>query len=162
MDFAFTNEGNRFDEVVDYLRGPRLWIPRIDYPDFDRWAEKVHRQLKSEEKRALWALSHDDVVGVVIYQRHKTMGAALEIKNITVRPDMRGRFIASFLFRNAEIEGSRDYGVQEVLVDAKVSNVAIRSFLLGQGYRRRGVADLYRLGAGLDAVYGKVLRRVRR
>lgn len=157
MEITFTSDAvaARADELVDYMRGPRLWIPQLDYPDFDRWADKVHAQLKSEEKRALVALSCRAVVGAVVYQRHKAVPTALEIKNITVRPDMRGRFIAGFLLRNAEIEGAADYGVSEVIVDAKARNAAVRAYLLRQGYRLRGVEDLYGLGAGQDVVYGK-------
>ena len=159
MEITFTSDAApaRADELVDYLRGPRLWIPQLDYPDFDRWADKVHAQLKTQEKRALVALSARAVVGAVVYQRHKAVPSALEIKNITVRPDMRGRFIAGFLLRNAEIEGAADYGVREVIVDAKARNVAIRAYLWRQGYRRRGEEDLYGLGAGQDVVYGKRL-----
>ncbi len=157
MELTFTSDGvgARADEVVDYLRGPRLWVPHRDYPDFDRWSDKVHAQLKSEEKRALVAISRQAVVGAVIYQRHKTVPTALEIKNITVRPDMRGRFIAGFLLRNAEIEGAADYGVREVLVDAKARNAGIRAYLYRQGYRPCGIEDLYGLGSGDDVVYGK-------
>ena len=164
MELTFTSDGvgGRADELVDYLRGPRLWIPQRDYPDFDRWADKVHAQLKSEEKRAIVALARRAVVGAVIYQRHKTMPEALEIKNITVRPDKRGRFVAGFLLRNAEVEGAADYGVDEVVVDAKARNAALRAYLFRQGYRPRGVTDLYGLGAGDDVVYGKPIgRRVR-
>jgi ribosomal protein S18 acetylase RimI-like enzyme len=161
MELTFTSDGvgGRADELVDYLRGPRLWIPQVDYPDFDRWADKVHAQLKSEEKRAIVALARHEVVGAVVYQRHKTRPEALEIKNITVRPDMRGRFVAGFLLRNAEVEGAADYGVGDVIVDAKARNVALRAYLFRQGYRQRGVADLYGLGAGEDVVYGKPIGR---
>jgi len=161
MELTFTSDGvgGRADEVVDYLRGPRLWIPHDDYPDFAHWAERVHAQLKSEEKRALVALSRRAVVGAVIYQRHRTVPGALEIKNITVRPDMRGRFIAGFLLRNAEVEGAADYGVEDVLVDAKARNLALRVYLFRQGYHVRGTEDLYGLGAGEDVVYGKRIER---
>lgn len=161
MEFVFTSDetGKRADEVVDYLRGPRLWMPRADYPDYDEWTDKVHRQLKTEEKRALLALHRRGVVGAVVYQRHKAVPAALEIKNITVRPDMRGRFIASFLLRNAEIEGAADYGTQEALVDAKAKNRGVRALLLQHGYRARGREDLYGLGAGEDVVYAKRTER---
>jgi ribosomal protein S18 acetylase RimI-like enzyme len=164
VEFTFTSdEGKRADEIVDYLRGPRLWIPKLDYPDFDRWAEAVHAQLKTEAKRAMVALASGVVVGAVIYQRHRTVKHALEIKNLTVRPDMRGRFIASFLLRNAEIEGSADYGVHEALVDAKARNAGIRAHLVRHGYRVRAVQDLYGLGAGDDVVYGKpISTRARR
>lgn len=71
-EFLFTSERSwqKADEIVDYLRGPRLWVPRLDYPDLDAWIEKVHAQLKSEAKRALVAFQGGQVVGAVVYQRH--------------------------------------------------------------------------------------------
>lgn len=159
MELLFTSERtqSRADELVDYLRGPRLWIPRADYPDFDDWSEKVHAQLKAEHKRALLALSHGAVVGAVIYQRHVTEPMTLEIKNVTVRPDMRGRYIARFLLRNAEIEGRADFGVRRVVLDAKASNVALRRYVEGQGYVSAEVRDLYGLGGGADVLFRKRL-----
>lgn len=159
MEFLFTtNVGSRADEVIDYLRGPRLWVPKQDYPDFDAWAEKVHVQLRSEEKRAIVALASGAVIGAIIYQRHRTEPDALEVKNITVRPDVRGRYVASFLLRNAEVEGAADFGIDRVLVDAKVRNLGVRAFLLQAGYAPRALMDLYGLGAGEDIVYGKRAR----
>lgn len=159
MNFVFTTDETckRADEVLDYLRGPRLWIPALDYPDFSGWLAKTHAQLKTEEKRALLALSYGNVVGAIIYQRHKTVPEALEVKNITVRPDQRGRHIASFLLRNAEIEGTADYQSTHVLVDTKASNLPIRAYLGKNGYHVRGITDLYGLGAGEDIVFTKRL-----
>lgn len=160
VEFTFTSEGmdRRADEVVDYLRGPRLWIPKMDYPDFDAWCVKVHSQLKSEGKRALVALHSSNIVGAIVYQRHQTEGDTLEVKNLTVRPDMQGRHIASFLLRNAEVEGAHEFGVRQALIDAKVSNWGIRAYLLGQGYQILGATDLYGLGSGDDIIYHKPLR----
>lgn len=109
MEFTFTTERTwqMADQVVDYLRGPRLWIPRTEYPDFDDWLQRVHRQLKNEEKRAVLAFAGGDIVGAVVYQRHRECPVVLEIKNVSVRPDARGRHVASFLLRNAEVEESR-------------------------------------------------------
>jgi len=159
VNFVFTTDETcrRADEVLDYLRGPRLWIPALDYPDFDAWAAKIHHQLKSEEKRALLALSYGNVVGAIIYQRHREVPEALEVKNITVRPDQRGRYIASFLLRNAEIEGRADFQSNHVLVDTKARNLPIQRYLRKNGYRTKGVTDLYGLGAGEDIVFTKRL-----
>lgn len=157
MEVTFTTERTwaRADEIVDYLRGPRLWIPQTDYPDFDDWAAKVHAQLKSEEKRAVVAFVQGVVAGAIIYQRHRGDVDSMEIKNVTVRPDVQGRYFASFLLRNAEVEGARDFGVRSVIVDAKARNVGIRAFLLKNGYLPSGTADLYGLGAGADIIYMK-------
>lgn len=147
----------RADEVVDHLRGPRLWVPRRDYPDFDHWLNKVWVQLRAEEKRALLALVGGRVVAAVVYQRHRDDRTVLEVKNISVRPDWRGRLVASFLLRNAEVEGARDFGSRSAVVDAKAGNLGVRAYLLRNGYRPTEVRDLYGLGAGLDVLYRKRL-----
>ena len=159
MDFKFTNNYpvSKLDEIISYLLGPRLWISNTDYPDFLNWAQKVHGELKKDVKRALIALSENNVVGVAIYQRHKRYKDALEIKNMTVRPDMRGRYIASFLMRNAEIEGQREFNSDYVLCDAKASNHPVRLFLMKHQYKIVRKEDLYGFNSGEDIIYKKNL-----
>ncbi len=160
MDIRFTNilPASRLDEIVAYLQGPRLWMPRGHYPDYDDWLHRVHGELCSERKRAIVAIDGGEIVGAVIYQRHKQDPGALELKNLTVRPDARGRYIASFLARNLEIEGLRDFpGVRRILCDAKRENVPIRWFFLRHRYVIAGSLDLYGLGAGEDLVFEKPL-----
>ena len=160
MDFRFTNEfaPTKIDEIVGFLMGPRLWIPHGDYPDFLDWAQKVHVQLKSEAKRAIIALEHGQVVGAAVYQRHRKDADALELKNLTVRPDKRGRYLASFLVRNMEVEGATEFGSRHVVCDAKTGNLGIRLFLERQRYRVIGRDDLYAKGGGTDLVFRKDLR----
>jgi ribosomal protein S18 acetylase RimI-like enzyme len=159
MLLTFTTEQtcSRADEIVSYLLGPRLWIPSFDYPDFEEWLQKVHGQLKSEQKRAVVALSRGGVVGAVLYQRKAGEPSTVEMKNVTVRPDARGRYVASFLLRNAEVEAATDFGVREAMVDAKARNLGIRAYLMHNGYRASRTEDLYGLGAGADVVYRKRL-----
>jgi ribosomal protein S18 acetylase RimI-like enzyme len=159
MEVLFTSERTvrMADEIVDYLLGPRLWIPQADYPDYGDWVQKVWSQLQSEEKRALVAVCRRRVVGAVVYQPHRALPGVLEVKNLTVRPDAQGRHIASFLLRNAEVEGARDFGSREVTLDAKARNAAIRAFLLRNGYSVSGLRDLYGLRAGDDVVFCKPL-----
>lgn len=162
MQYLFTNEfaPSRIDEIVAYLAGPRLWVPQVHYPDYDDWLQKVHRELRTEQKRALIAFVHGIVCGAIIYQRHKKLADAIEMKNITVRPEEQGRLVASFLMRNAEVEGARDFpGVTSIVCDAKADNVPIRQFLLKNSYLPVGRTDLYGLGAGTDIVFRKELRR---
>jgi ribosomal protein S18 acetylase RimI-like enzyme len=159
MHYSFTNEypASKVDEIVSYLLGPRLWIPQDDYPDFTEWAQTVHVELKGEKKRALIAVSAGHLVGATIYQRHKTDPDALEIKNLTVRPDHQGRHIASFLLRNTEIEGARDYRTRFITIDTKARNLPIRFFLERHKYRLAGRDDLYGLSAGTDVIYRKTI-----
>lgn len=158
-EFRFINEfpASRTDEIAEYLTGPRLWIPRTDYPDVLDWAQKVHTELKAEIKRAMVAYQGGEIVGVTVYQRDKRNPKALEIKNLTVRPDVRGRHVASFLLRNAEIEGAAEFRTEIAICDAKATNIAIKFFLLRQHYQIVDQTDLYGLGAGEDLIFRKSL-----
>jgi len=161
VDFLFTTSETvrRADELTDFLRGPRLWVPRSDYPDFDDWLSRAHAQLRSEEKRAVVALDRGQVAGAVLYQAHRSLPGVLELKNISVRPDVRGRYLAAFMLRNAEIEGAADFGSSHAVVDAKAGNLGVRRLLLGGGWSPSSTSDLYGLGAGADTVYSKCLSR---
>lgn len=160
MRIVFTSEESwsRADEIADYLLGPRLWIPENDYPDYADWVERTREQLRQESKRAIVARSGGTVIGAAVYQRFRKDPRVLEVKNITVRPDFHGRHVASFLVRNAEVEGARDFGSVSVRIDAKASNVGVRRLLLGAGYLPGSPADIYGLGAGPDVVYTKPVR----
>jgi ribosomal protein S18 acetylase RimI-like enzyme len=114
--------------------------------------------LKAESKRALVAYDHGQIAGVTIYQRHKEHANAIELKNITVRPDVRGRYVASFLLRNTEIEGLREFqGIDSLLADSKVKNQEIKKFLISNKYRVIDRQDIYQLDTGDDYIYRKTL-----
>lgn len=159
MDFRFTTEYplSRLDEIISYLLGPRLWFPRTDYPDFEEWAMRAYIEIKKETKRVIVALSQDQLVGVIVYQRHKQFSEALELKNLTIRPDQRGRHIASFLIKNAEIEGAGEFGVDRVFCDIKMNNLEMRMFLMQHQYRIIATTDLYHLSTGDDILFRKNL-----
>lgn len=159
MDYRITNDvgTTRTDEIVSYLSRPRLWIPDSDYPDFAKWSERTHGQLKSDAKRAMVAIERGNIIGLVLYQKHRDLADTLEVKNISVHPGFRGRCLASVLLRNAEIEGSRDFRTRNVVVDAKASNAGIRFFLLRHRYLIQDTVDLYKLGSGQDLVFKKVV-----
>lgn len=157
MNYRVTAEDTikRADEIVDYLRAPRLWVPQTDYPDFDRWLTKTYKQFKSEQKRALITISDRKIVGVVIYQTHHSYPHTLEIKNISISPSYTGRYLASFMLRNAELEGKRDFKTTSVHIDAKADNIAIRKYLNKNGYTALFATNLYGLDDHTDMIYYK-------
>ena len=162
-DFRFTNEHSAQDvaNIVDVLRGPRLWIPTDqDYPNHSVWLDKTEAQIVDGTKRAMAAYSGKLAVGSVIYQRHPEIPTVLELRNISLAPDMRGRHFGHFLLHTAEGEAARnDFpGIEEIVVDTKVTNEGMISFLLAQGYDIKEITDLYGLGAGLDVVFSKTLK----
>jgi len=158
-EIRFTNEHNiqGIGNVIGVLERPRLWVPASDYPDYYYWLHKVENELGSQVKRAMLAYSGGDPVGVVLYQRHKKQPDAVEIKNISVSPEVRHRYFGSFLLRNVEMEalGSDFPACSKLIVDTKVGNEGMIGFLLRNKYIPNGVADLYGLGAGDDILFSK-------
>ena len=161
-EFRFTNDLSAQDVagVVDVLRRPRLYIPtERDYPNHVTWLEKTEAQLIAGEKRAMVAYALGHAVGTVVYRKHEVRTDVLEIRNISVSPDAKGRYVGSFLLRNSEIEGiQNDFpGTSTVMVDTKVTNIGMIDFLLTHGYELQEVVDLYGLDAGMDAVLTKTV-----
>jgi ribosomal protein S18 acetylase RimI-like enzyme len=161
-DFRFTNEHQQADigNIVGVLESPRLWIPtEHDYPKHSDWLQKAEAQLAAGTKRAMLAYAGREPIGTVIYQRHETSPKVVEVKNISISPTARGRYIGSFLLRNTEIEAtSHDFPkTSEVMVDTKVTNNEMITFLIRHGYRIEKVEDLYEQGTGLDAVLVKTV-----
>jgi ribosomal protein S18 acetylase RimI-like enzyme len=160
-DFRFTNEhrASEVGNVIGALERPRLWVPANDYPDYYEWLQKTEQQIGSGQKRAMLAYSGLEPVGTIIYQRHECRPGCVEIRNISVDPSVRGRYVGSFLLRNTEAEAvQRDFvDCQEMVIDTKVANSDMIAFLLKHGYKLAEVTDLYGLSAGEDAVFTKSL-----
>jgi ribosomal protein S18 acetylase RimI-like enzyme len=163
-EFRFNNDHTSAEvaDIVDVLRQPRLWIPtEKDYPDHGSWLDKTEDLIISGKKRAMAAYMGQDAVGTVIYQRDPKETTSLEIRNISVSDDARGRYVGSFLLRNAEIEAAlNDFpGIVRYVVDTKASNVEMIAFLESQGYSIQDITDLYSLDAGLDVVMSKPINK---
>jgi hypothetical protein len=160
-EIKFTNEhaGSGAGKIVDILRKPRLWIPTAEnYSDFSDWLEKTEAQVSTDEKRAMLATVGTMPVGTVVYRRHESDPETLEIRNISVMPAVNGRLFGSFMLRQVEIEGAVDYpGVNRIIVDTKISNSQMLSFLMSNSYSMESVEDLYGLGTGKDAILTKTL-----
>lgn len=159
-EFRFDNNHTSAQaaDIVDVLRQPRLWIPtEKDYPTHRSWLDKTEAQIVDGPKRAMAAYMGRDAVGAVIYQRSTEQPNLLEIRNISVSTDARGRYIGAFLLRNAELEAVRNdfIGVDEIVADTKITNEEMITFLISQGYSIKDITDLYGLGTGLDVVMSK-------
>ncbi len=162
MDIRFTSQfpRSRLDEIVDTIIRPRLWVPQptLAYPDIEDWAQKVHAELLKEIKMAIIGLgAFNEIVGLVIFQHHKEIRDALEIKHLNVAPNMRQRYVASFLLRNAEVEGMRFFSqVTKVICDAKKDNFPVYKFLVKHHYIVVQKTQLYKYGEE-DMVFEKLL-----
>lgn len=167
MEYRITNEfpDSKLDRVITMALAPRLWIPPKDYPDEIDWGQKAYDETLSGLKRHMVLFDREEVVGDVVYQRHKQDPHVLEIKRIALQPSARGRYFASVLVQNAEIEGALEFGTTIVRGDSKVDN-PIKHFLRKRGYKKVGQTDLYGLGTGEDIIWEKdltpVLHRIHR
>jgi len=161
VEFRFTNEysPSQREGVLDVLSRPRLWVPEADYPDYRQWLGKVESQLNENKKRAMVSYFGPAAVGAIVYQRHETMPNAIEIKNISVQPETRGRYVGSFLLRNVELEATNNDFPEcdELIVDTKVSNLDMITFLMRHHYTIAGIDNLYQLGTGHDAMLVKTV-----
>jgi ribosomal protein S18 acetylase RimI-like enzyme len=162
-EFSFTNDhtSHAASNVIDVLRSPRLWIPtERDYPDYEEWLLKIEAQIATGKKRAMLAHHDGKGVGAIVYGEHATEPKAINIKNISIAPNARGRYIGSFMLRNTEVEAvDTDFaGTENIFVDTKPANSEMLAFLGSHGYHPVGVTDLYGLGTGPDVILKKSVR----
>jgi len=155
MNICFTSDLD-VKKVVEFMAGPRLWIPRSSYPDFMDWLDKTSIEIQSGIKRGICCYYDRKLIGSVIYQKHKTIPNFLELKNLTISPEYGRRFIASFLVRNVEAEGKGKFS--HIICDAKRDNIVMEKFLTSNKYKTVANIDLYGLNAGTDAIYLKELK----
>lgn len=158
-EFRFTNEhrASEVGNVAAVLGRPRLWIPTgLDYPDHPQWLERAEDQIQTGKKRVMLAYRGVEPIGAVVYQRHEARPTVVEVRNISISPDSRGRYIGSFLLRTTELEAVRhDFpDTASVMVDTKLTNKGMITFLEANGYALESITDLYGTGVD-DAVFLK-------
>jgi ribosomal protein S18 acetylase RimI-like enzyme len=159
-EFRFTNE-HRLSEVgkvIDVLKRPRLWIPtNDDYPAHGQWLEKTEAEIAAGTKRAMISYYNNEAVAAIVYRRHETQNNVVEIRNISVVPEARGRLIGSFALVNTELEAVRhDFpDTETITVDTKISNAEMIGFLENHGYSVQEIANLYDQSTGPDAILAK-------
>ena len=161
---TFTNDYYPYlNQIIDRIIQPRLWFSGsnfADYPDIGDWSQRVYTELRREIKRAFIAVISRRVVGVIIYQRDKIEQDILEFKHLSIDEMLAGRRIASFLWRQAEIEGVKEFQPKLIRCDVKIYRLAVRAFLEANHYQLVNTADLYSLKSGLDAVYQKEVKLI--
>jgi ribosomal protein S18 acetylase RimI-like enzyme len=145
LDFRITNElsPRNLDATANLLIQPRLWIPEGDYPAHTDWRDKALAEIAAEKKRAMLAYWGNEEVGSVVYQRDPIDPRRVEVRNISIEPKARGRYVASFLLRQVEAEAPIDFpGVDEVVADTKRTNSSILAFAISNGYRIKAITAL--------------------
>lgn len=161
FDFRLTDAMNprTAARVIDHLGGPRQMVPSEDYgTKHDEWLERTEPRLISGEAHALFATFGRVAAGAVVFRPEPDNPTIFGIRNISIHPNFKGRRVASFALRNAELL-MRDINpdVAEIIVDTKTTNLDMIAFLESQGYTPKEIVDLYGSDK-LDVVLSKTLR----
>src|SRR3989338_5963049 len=138
--FHFTFRG--LEEIGDI---PRVidFLARQDlgYPRYQDWVQRTEFELQTGYKTPFLAFDGHTLVADLIFQDHKTLPRVRELKNLRVHPDVRGRFFAAFLLRQAEVYQSGSFDT--LLGDVREDQHAMLSVLRTAGYQPLFPLPLY-------------------
>ena len=148
MNIRINDEMNpaRAAKVMDVLRAPRLWIPT--YEDYgasvEGWLGKVEQELIDGKRHALYAQVGRQASGTVVWRPDIDDTSMIDIRNISIDPQVKGRYFGAFMVRNVEQLAREQYpNASTVRVDTKATNIDMLAFLARQGYSQQGTFDLY-------------------
>ncbi len=128
MNFQFTDmqSTRELSQLTDFLHNQNL-----NYPYYDDWIQRTEAELDYGWKQAILAFSSRQLVGDLIYQQHKKNSKFLELKNMRVLPELRDRYFARFMLKQAEFE-NQNYDA--IVCDAPSEFPEIISFMQSCGY----------------------------
>lgn len=130
-------------ESMDDLRRGIDFLSKQDlsYPNYNLWVEKAEAELVSGVKTGILAFSEGIVVGDLIYQAHKEFPRVRELKNLRVHPNLRDRYFANFMLKQAEMDLGVDF--DSLMIDARENNFQMINFLESAGYNKFEFVNLY-------------------
>jgi hypothetical protein len=128
MHFKFTDiqSRNELSQLIDFLHKQNL-----NYPNYDDWIQRTESEIDLGYKNTILAFSNKKIVGDLIYQQHKTNSRFLELKNMRVLPELKNRYFAKFMLRQAEAENQK---YDAIICDAPSEFPELISFMQGCGY----------------------------
>lgn len=129
----------------------------LSYPGYDAWIQRSEPELYTEYKQAVLAFSDRVLVGNIVYQKHKQLTNALEIKNMRVDEKIRRRDFGHFILKQVEAEAVKS-GYNLILCDARASQVDVISLMRFSGFREIARAPLYSSNEE-DVIMGKPLKK---
>lgn len=126
--FTFGNVGSRTElrQTIDFLAKQGL-----GYRNYDSWVQKTESEIDLGIKTAIIALSEGKIVGDLIYHHHKILPGVIELKNLRIHPEIRGRYFAPFMLRQVECENPN---CDLIMGDARSDQREIARLMLGSGY----------------------------
>ena len=141
MGFKFTFSQADTEKEIRMARD-FLAMHDLGYPNYNRWVQRAEAEMLSGYKRTIIVISQGRVVGDLVYQPHKHLKGIAEIKNLRVNPKLNGRYFATFMLRQLEVETSRE-NFYAIWVDARESQKDVIGFFASQGYAPVETLPLY-------------------
>ncbi len=138
FDFNFTSlqDTRQLRQLMDFIH-----LQDLGYPKYHDWVAKAESELLSGYKGAIIAYSSGHVVGDLIFQPHKGVSTLLEIKNLRVHPDLRGREFSRFMLRQLEVEANGRYDA--LIGDIREDQKQLVAFSYGWGFSPIRTVPLY-------------------
>lgn len=113
----------------------------LGYPNYDEWIQRAEAEVESGWKTAVLAFYEGHLIGDLISQPHKEIPGFLELKNMRVHPDFRGRYFAKFMLRQAELDFGA--GKDAIICDVPADQPNIIEFMQTCGYSPILITPLY-------------------
>ncbi len=151
MKLKSADSNKEINEVFNYIRGFNL-----NYPDYSAWVDKCRTELISGYKKAFYVKVSGNIVGSIIFQRHKKNKNILEIKNFRVSDYFRNKGIGTLLYSSVE-KYALENKFSKIQVDANEDNTLIMKFLVNRGFKIIGKEPLYSQHQ-IEVIFQKDLR----
>ena len=140
MGFNFTfrlmESRKDLETLLDFLMKQSL-----GYPKYEAWVQRAEHEIKRGYKTAILAFSGGFLVGDLIYQPHKDLPRTRELKNMRIHPNLRRRYFAHFMLKQAEVESREDYDL--ILCDVRSDQPAVINLMKLFGYTSLVTTCLY-------------------
>ncbi|MDP1712683.1 MAG: hypothetical protein Q8K86_09535 [Candidatus Nanopelagicaceae bacterium] len=150
FDFHPLGDARELRTLVAFLAAQDL-----GYPHYDAWIQRTEHELDDGSKQAVLAYDHGKLIGDVVFQPHRTIPDAIEIKNARVAESAQWRSVGSFLLRQVEVE----HDARLFIGDVRSNRPDIINFLYICGYRPLLKSHLYDLSDVPDVTMVKRNRR---
>lgn len=124
----------------------------LGYPNYEAWVERASHEMDAGYKQAVMAFYNGKMVGDIVFQPHKEIDKILEIKNIRVHEEVRGRNVANFMLKQIEFNFKNKYDA--FIVDAPKEKQDIKGLLLSTGYVPIVSVPLYS-NQSVDIIYAR-------
>ncbi len=153
FDFHFTTlrDSHELGDLIAFMHRQDL-----GYPRYHEWVDRARTELAAGYKGSILAYSGGRLAGNLVFQPHKTVTSLLEIKNLRIHDQYRGRDFARFMVRQLEVEAQGNYDA--LIGDVREERHQLLVFMQSLGFIPIHTISLYE-EEKREVVIVKFLRR---